>query len=149
MNRNVHMPVGVASAVVQVLTDEDPAALPTAELAGRLVGGAWGSLLPDIIDPPTYPGHRGVGHAVVPMAIAALLIIRYAPGFQDALRTQANAARARAQQLPADARWPHYLSAITYDFVLGLSTGIPIGYASHLALDATTPVGLPLLKRGY
>lgn len=86
---------------------------------------------------------------MVPVAIAALLILRYAPGLQDALRTQANAARARAQQLPADARWPHYLSAVACEFLLGLSTGIPVGYVSHLALDATTLAGLPLLKRGY
>ncbi len=148
MNRNVHTPAGVVLAAVQVLTEADPAALPPAELAGRLVGGALGSRLPDVIDPPTHPGHRGVGHAVVPAVIAALLILRYAPGLQDTLRSEVNAVRARAEQLPEDARWPYQLSAAALEFVLGLSTGLPVGYVSHLALDATTPAGLPLLKRG-
>lgn len=61
MNRNVHTPAGVVSAAVHVMVEDDPTALPPAELGGRLVGGAWGSRLPDIIDPPTHPATEALG----------------------------------------------------------------------------------------
>ena len=149
MNRPVHTVAGISAAIVQLLADEDAAKLPLAEVLGRIVGGAWGSRGPDLIDPPTSPSHRGVGHAIVPVLIAFVLIARVMPEWQQALRSHAAAAHAQAAALPPGERWSYQCTAAACEFLLGLVIGAPAGYASHLLLDATTPAGLPLLTRGY
>ena len=149
MNKPVHTITGVGAAIVQLMADEDAADLPLAEVLGRIVGGAWGSRGPDLIDPPTNPNHRGVGHAIVPVLIAFVLIARVMPEWQHALRSQAAAARTQAAALPSGERWGYQCTASACEFLLGLIIGVPVGYASHLILDATTPAGLPLLTRGY
>ena len=89
MNRPVHTVAGIGAAIVQLLADEGAADLPLAEVFGRIAGGAWGSRGPDLIDPPTSPGHRGVGHAIVPVLIVFVLIARAMPAWREALRSQA------------------------------------------------------------
>lgn len=148
MNRPAHTVAGTSAAIVQLLADENTAELPLAEIIGRIIGGAWGSRGPDLIDPPTSPGHRGVGHAIVPVLIAFVLIARFMPEWQQALRSYAAAARARAAILPPEERLLEQCTATACEFLLGLIIGAPAGYASHLLLDAATPAGLPLLARG-
>ena len=142
MNRPVHTVAGIGAAIVQLLADEGAADLPLAEVFGRIAGGAWGSRGPDLIDPPTSPGHRGVGHAIVPALIVFVLIARAMPAWREALRSQAAA-------MPPGERWSYQCTAIACEFLLGLVIGAPVGYASHLLLDATTPAGLPLLTRAH
>lgn len=70
-----------------------------------LVGGAVGGILPDIVDPPTDPFHRGIGHGIMPLAIMPIVAFS---GKHSLLR------------------------------------GLGIGYTMHLAMDAQTPMGLPI-----
>lgn len=42
-------------------------------------------------------------------------------------------------------RFGHALWALLSLILSGLAVGLAVGYASHLALDLTTPRGLPLL----
>ena len=148
MNRPLHTVAGIGAAIAQLLADENAVNLSLAEMLGRIVGGAWGSRGPDLIDPPNSPSHRGMGHAIVPVLIAFVLIARAMPAWRQALRSQAAAARAHAAAVPIATQWTHQCTATACEFLLGLIVGIPTGCASHLLLDAPTPAGLPLLTRG-
>ena len=148
MNRDVHIPVAAVAAFADLPFADRQEELSAAEIVGRLVGGVVGGRLPDVIDPPTHPGHRGVGHAIVPAVAAMILVVRMIPDLQTVLRTRAADLRRRADLAPAEERWPLQLQALVTEFVLGAIVGLPAGYASHLALDATTPAGLPWLAQG-
>ena len=83
-------------------------------------------------------------------------------GWQDHCRKQAELCRMKRESLnmvphpsqpnlfvpaPSD-QWQHLLLTIEelfWHFVVGFANGIAAGYVSHLALDATTPRGIPLL----
>lgn len=88
------------------------------EISGRLllasVGGFIGSTIPDIIDPPTGPNHRGLGHGVVTGAAGVYTCTK--------LNNKTENPYAKA-------------------FIKG--TGV--GAISHLALDSTTPKGIPFI----
>lgn len=102
--------------------------------AGGALGGRLGSALPDIIEPATSPHHRSTGHS---LAVGGLVAGKGVPAVatwkRDLMRTSPpNDQAARMLRLFAGA----------------MAVGAPVGYVSHLALDATTPKGLPLLTRG-
>lgn len=83
-------------------------------LAVGLFGGA-AAMLPDIIDPPTNPNHRSIGHSMV---VSGLLIPKLM-----------NRINENNQMTPKEK-----------DFF----KSIVMGYTSHFLLDARTPAGLPL-----
>ena len=82
---------------------------------GSMVAGGITALLPDIIEPPTNPNHRGLFHSVT---LLALLI-------------GGNFGILRDDQLPRDVK----------EVIALLSSS----YGSHLLSDASTPRGLPLI----
>ena len=84
-------------------------------LAGLFLLGGASAAFPDILDPPNGPTHRGAGHSLV--AIAGLISIL------NRLRDDSSIAQEYK------------------DFLYSMITA----YGSHLALDAQTPAGLPLL----
>ncbi len=138
-NRREHTAVGaVAGALTAFLRSSarDPEEL-LLEVAGGALGGALGGRLPDILEPPTSPDHRGVAHAVIPVAAAGSFVVSRLPG--------ASVPRPRAmatQGVPYDVR---AASSPLARFLSGFVVGGAVGYASHLLMDATTPGGLPLL----
>ena len=79
-----------------------------------LFGGA-AAMLPDIIDPPTNPNHRSIGHSIV---VSGLLI----PKLMNKINEN------------------HQMTPEQKDFF----KSILMGYTSHFLLDARTPAGLPL-----
>ena len=79
--------------------------------------GGIGGTLPDLIEPATTPHHRGAFHSV---AVGGLLASSHG-------RIRAN---------PNLAPWEKQLLA-----------DLMMGFGVHLALDAQTPRGLPLLTR--
>ena len=78
-----------------------------------------GGKLPDIIEPATSPHHRKFFHSV-----AVMLAVGW--GVKQ------------AYEWTPETSWEKFAR-------LALIFG-GVGYISHLALDATTPMGLPLLK---
>lgn len=149
MSRPVHMVAGIGATIEQLLTDENAVNLPLAEVLGRIVGGAWGSRGPDLIDPPSSSSHRGVGHAIVAFLIAFVFIARAIPAWQQALRSKAVAARVHAAAVPITKQWTYQCTPTSCEFLLGFIVGIPTGYVSHLLLDAPAPAALPLLTRRH
>ncbi len=148
--RRTHMAVGLtggvlaAGAAVRRTASKREMLL---EALGGAVGGAAGSLMPDRIDPPGHYAHRSFGHAVLPALLFARVVAPILPRVQGALRAEA----ARQAQLShqanscAEAR-DHAVAADLCHLLNGIIVGALAGYASHLVLDASTPMGLPLLK---
>jgi hypothetical protein len=116
------------------------------EAIGGLLGGRIGAKMPDIIDPPTSPNHRSIGHGVVPVVAGTAVAVRGLDRAQPKLRQRADRhAAARAQSSNRIAQLLHLLAEWACRIGAGVLAGIIAGYGSHIALDAFTPAGLPVL----
>lgn len=137
-NRTVHRTVGVGAGVATsaVLSDNLQQPSRIVEIFAAAIGGYVGAAAPDWIDPATTPNHRSVGHSVV-----------FAGGGLVCAASQMNDWRSELHAR-SQAAFFHGQSAQGYLFLVasGLLTGLFMGYASHLALDATTPRSLPLFR---
>ena len=118
-----------------------------AEAIGGGVGGRWGGILPDLLEPATSPTHRHFAHSVT---IGVGLSAGQRPiGIQlrDLLRSMADKAfEAQEQSQDAFLWWSLYgLVGLFLCFLAGLAVAMVPGYLSHLVLDAGTRRGLPLV----
>ena len=135
--------VGAVTAGFQASRERDPFNI-LLEIIGGYIGGDLGGRLPDGIDPPTWPGHRSVGHAVVPNAIVWTGYCNQVPGIQQGLRTSAARLEDQARQDPDLVRALFlFAGAFGCRLLSGAVVGLPAGYLTHLAMDATTPRCLP------
>ncbi len=147
--RSVHLAAGVlcGAGLALLTTGGLPDRDRVPELLGAGLAGALGGLLPDILEPASAgPHHRALAHSLV--AAFGLSRVDWL-GQVRALRAQADQlhAAAAADGCPVAERdrligraWCTHLAA-------GLLLGAVAGYGSHLALDAGTPKGLPMLGR--
>jgi hypothetical protein len=120
------------------------------ETAGGAVGGYLGGRLPDLIDPPTCPNHRGIGHSFLSISVAGTIIYKSLSDWQDWFRQRADEAKQRADNATDQVSRGFFLVAeFVLRFIAGLIAGVIGGYASHLALDFMTPCSLPLVARGF
>ena len=134
-NRNVHVPVGIAAAyaVKYYLHDKD-SPISLAEFIGLGLGGYCGGRAPDIIDPPTSPNHRAIGHSILAAGGGTIAVATKVKSIESYCKNQARMAYEQ-NDLLLQQLWL---------LASGFSVGIIAGYASHLLLDSTTPSGLPL-----
>jgi membrane-bound metal-dependent hydrolase YbcI (DUF457 family) len=116
------------------------------EVIGGLLAGNLGARLPDSLDPPLHPGHRSVSHGILPVATAGVGAVRSLDGWQARLRAEANrrASLRATAATPLQRLWQALLE-ILCRLGAGALAGLLGGYGSHIALDAFTPAGLPLL----
>jgi hypothetical protein len=124
---------------------EDPFRIILEALGGA--GGGWvGAKVPDWLDPPLHPGHRSVGHGVIPSTGLYTLYMEAIPRAQAWLRAQAQrqAGLARTSDPHFEQLW-HTLLSILCTLAAGAIAGVLAGHFSHLVLDAATPMSLPLL----
>lgn len=125
--------VGMITGAIDVaLSGGSPNEIVVAAIGGSL-GGLAGSRLPDILEPATHPRHRNGFHSV------ALVSASGWAAFAGMSEWQGTWAGARASATPE--------KRLLLAFARGLFSGALGGYGSHLALDAGTPLGLPLLPR--
>ncbi len=147
--RKIHDTAGLrcgGTAAYWRAQDQEP--IHTAiETFGGALGGRFGSRLPDVIDPPTHPGHRSIGHGIVPIGSAVQISLWSLDELQNELRQLADrhAESARSSQ-SFFVELLHMIVSLVYRAGAGAAAGAVAGYVSHLALDATTPKGLPLVK---
>ncbi len=87
-----------------------------AETLSIFLGGGAVASLPDVFDPPTSPRHRSIGHSIVGSAGLGLAM----------------------KNLETNLDIPQNKKDVLY--ALGGA------YLSHIALDATTPAGLPFIS---
>lgn len=143
-NADFHCRIAVlsGSAVALTLAPQDPRAA-LLELLGGAVGGLLGGSAPDVLDPPTRPRHRSVGHGVFSSGAALVWCVRRLPRVQAALRQPRSSSRAPAGEPPAGPRGAGGPFDPVGHFLAGAAAGFVAGYASHLLLDGMTPAGLP------
>jgi membrane-bound metal-dependent hydrolase YbcI (DUF457 family) len=135
-NRNDHARAGAVVGVLTAFTNAEAQqrTIDPLELLGGLVGGLVGARLPDIIESATSPHHRQFAHSVTFAMAASATLGRIAVRFERWCWSEA----ARVQHtIP--------LLAALLRVLGGLAVGVTGGYASHLVLDAGTPMGIPLL----
>ena len=116
------------------------------EAVGGVVGGNIGGRLPDIFEPALHPRHRSLAHGLGPVGGAGYVAISALDGAQDWLRAQADRRailRANAQTV-LEGIW-HALLELLCRLGAGALAGFVGGYASHVALDACTPNGCPII----
>ena len=146
--RRVHTVVGAMTGgtVAALRARELGGAEFLAEMIGGVIGGGIGGRFPDWLEPASTPNHRGACHgAVAGGLIATVGLARFSEYQADCRQRAADATRRAASHLPGcpvrqRAEW----EAMAWRFGAGLLMGVAVGYLSHLALDATTPKGLPL-----
>lgn len=121
-DRKTHQTIGSALAATlefsRAMRENEPLryAVRRAVLAGA--AGAIGGIAPDVLEPADSPNHRGVCHS---WTLGTLIMAGFIRGMIE-----------YNNNLHA-----HRLNAIP--------RGFGVGYQSHLALDALTPKGLPLI----
>lgn len=116
------------------------------EIAGGAAAGYLGARLPDIIDPPTSPNHRGIGHGALTATGAGVGIASIIDECQAWLRAGADEMRCKAESEENPALKASYqIAEYLLRALAGAIAGFVLGYGSHLFLDGFSPSGLPLL----
>ena len=122
--------------------------LPMAQLIetlGGVGGGILGARMPDVIDPPTSPRHRSVGHGIAPVGAAAWAFVKSLRDCQDAMRHRSDVEHYEYQAASSLlAQAAHLLLSLLWRLGSGVLVGFVAGYLSHIAMDFTTPAGLPV-----
>ena len=117
-------------------------------LAGAVIGGVIGGVAPDLLEPALSPRHRGLLHSVaVGGAVGAAALARWhADCLEEALACER---RCGALLVESADYQRERLHALLWRLAAGLIVGFFAGYASHLALDAGTAAGLPLITKEF
>lgn len=105
---------------------------------GGSLGGALTASLPDWIDLPTSSNHRSIAHGVIPNA---LILPETGKGLFDLSTYLDNI----ANDFEKKNSLADVVVAIICRLGSGFSVGMLAGYIAHLAADARSPKGLPLL----
>lgn len=115
MDSKQHLLIGAITGLVvygvsKIVNKQKP---DTRGVVGSIVAGGFIALLPDILEPPTNPNHRGPFHSVALLALLAGI----------------NCGIVRNDQIPLEVK----------EIIRVFSSS----YGSHLLSDASTPKGLP------
>ncbi|MHB8843316.1 MAG: metal-dependent hydrolase [Nitrospirota bacterium] len=148
-NRNVHVPVGMASGLAYslYLTQDQQENDRFFEVLGGVLGGYCGGRLPDVFEPANSSMHRAFAHSTTTGAAFVLSAHTAAQEWGIFFREKATDLRRRRQtnrMSDVDLTINVFLE-ILLRVAAGMGPGLLAGYASHLALDACTPRSLPLV----
>ena len=152
-NRDTHIAIGILVAIVFILLLSERFRRENrsqAELLGVGLGVLATCRLPDILEPASWPGHRQSFHSLAALGGSVLLYDRPPESirrWRESLRAGERAFRARRQDLPRNHpdRAGLWCLEMGCGVLAGMTAGLPLGYASHLGADLTSPGGLPLL----
>lgn len=154
MDGKTHRKIGTAAGALVGITaasDADDIWQKFLALIGGAIGGNLGARMPDWIEPAVHSHHRNIAHSVT----AGTSIVAYAAKKTRAWERQC---RERAAYFAERLENPHLdffdrikygLAELFWRIAVGFARGLGAGYLSHLALDARTPRGIPLLVRGF
>lgn len=149
-NRQTHVVVGTVTglAASAISSSDLDAQHRWIECAAGALGGAIGGLMPDALEPAVSPNHRSLFHS---LAAAGVLSAATMAKWQATCRLRAESCEGRAFAAPAgsQAQNDELTSALLWRAAAGFLVGFLAGYASHLALDASTKRGLPLVVGGF
>ncbi len=121
-----------------------------ARLLGAVAGSLLGGSLPDVLEPAVHSWHRRSFHSWAALAGSATVTVGPPAALRQWIEERGAAAeRYRMQReglLEGHAdRAGLWLAEMFEHALIGATVGVPAGYASHLALDAGSPRGLPPL----
>jgi hypothetical protein len=139
--RATHRRVGVTTAVgvgVWRLKPDESFASGAGFLLGCAAGGYAGSVAPDVLEPALTPLHRCMCHSMAALGgigHGAMGLLEWADRTRSGPITGADGVPRTAT--PAD----EFLRSL----LVGFAVGFVAAYASHLVLDARTPLSLPLI----
>ena len=118
MRRQTHLVLGGLAFLAYTYPLYLLLALPAGTMLMGLFAAFFGSVMPDVLEPPTNWTHRGLGHSRRAMKFTAgIFVITAVLGlFQG------------------------YIHDLYFAY---LASGFFLGYAVHLLADSATPAGLP------
>ena len=120
------------------------------ESLGGLVGGVIGGSVPDVVEPAISSWHRSTAHSWA-LGGTAVASVQKVEQWALAMRPPVRVIPAGLVQRPTVpvASSPQFTWEMAIGhFLSGFLRGLLVGYISHLALDAGTKRGLPLLGGG-
>lgn len=142
-NRTVHMATSsfVGTITALRMSESQPSDHRLHEVVGGFLGGLAGGRLPDVIEPPLHPNHRGFAHSVTATAAVLKAGQEYLESSQQWLRDRADSLELRAASLPANSLAAALLKLIASmcRIAAGFLAGLAAGYLTHVVLDAFTP----------
>jgi membrane-bound metal-dependent hydrolase YbcI (DUF457 family) len=119
MRRITHLLIGAAGFLAYTYPLHQFLGLPGNTLLTGFIAALFGSVMPDVVDPPGRWNHRRLGHSRRAMRFS---------GWMFALTA-------------AIGLFQMSIPGLSLAFIL---SGFFLGYALHLLADATTPAGLPV-----
>ncbi|MDD1665807.1 MAG: metal-dependent hydrolase [Methanomicrobiales archaeon] len=118
MRRGTHLFIGALAFLAYSYLLSLLLEIPADTMLMGLFAALFGSVMPDVIDPPVHRAHRGIGHHRLAMWFSG-----WAFAFTAILGL---------------------FQVYVPDLSLAcLASGFFLGYALHLLADATTPAGIP------
>ena len=131
-----------------------------AEVAGGAIGGYFGGILPDILEPAISSWHRSTAHGYISGGTILASANAMLSTWEMACRNNAENCKA-LRMIPAPGgtfvvappdpiqQLLSSLAELFWRLAAGFFNGFTAGYISHLALDAVTPRSIPLLTSGF
>lgn len=148
-HRNVGQITGAGFALYRA-RHQDPLAAAF-EALGGWYGGRHGARIHDVLEPATTPNHRGACHSIAANGAVIALGKDALDALHADLRSWADeqAQHALAPEMPWYEALLRLVGAAGAHMLVGYTNGVAAGAVSHLALDAPTAAGIPLLVRGF
>lgn len=147
-NRRTHRTAGVlGGGALALITShgQHPLNRIIETVGGSVAGGVFGEL-PDIIEPAIHPRHRRFAHSATTGIAMTAPCAKKLEYWQKSLRGMADEhAILKTQSLDELDRLWHAFLELFFRILAGFIAGAVAGYASHLILDALTPMSLPLV----
>lgn len=148
-NRKVHVATSTFAGAFFASNQaaQQPAVHQLIESIGGIIGGWVGGRLPDLIEPPTSPNHRGSAHSFAVVGGLIKVGNDSLGTWQERLREKADELAVQRAGLPADSlsRPLYALAEVLCRLLAGLLAGLTAGYVTHLMLDAGTPRSLRIV----
>lgn len=147
MNRKAHVTIGTTCALATVAFNKDVKDENMfQQIVGLAIGGYLGARAPDIIDPPTSPNHRSIGHGIIPTSFGLSKVWdNVAPEWETYFRKKASDYRNKYETEPDPLK--KIMLWICHQFfscLVWACKGFVIGYGSHLVCDFSTKKSLPV-----
>lgn len=148
-NGKTHKWIGIApgGGVAAFRARREPLPDQLVEAVGGVIGGYFGGKMPDILEPAIHSWHRDTCHSWTVGGVIATGVPALERWEKDCRERAADFRRRRLAAGVPPLTASYWLAEWFWSLAAGFVAGFEAGYVSHLALDASTPRGLPLLCR--
>ncbi len=152
-NGSTHKLLGVAAAIgaAAVSSRELPDDAKLAYRLGASIGGLAGGIMPDVLEPPMHPHHRGACHSVAITVGIGVAAVKAKEAIGAGMLAEASRLRLMWTSLPLEdpRRTGLWLHEMSLHLLRGMVLGFVVGYTSHVLADMTTARSVPLISRTF